>query len=327
MPRPFARRAFTLVELLVVIAIIGVLVALLLPAVQAAREAANRMSCSNNLKQHTIALHNYHDTYRSLPAGATTTTWSTAAVLLPFYEQGSLYDQINFTHSEWATTPVNHITLVTSKQLGSLLCPSDPMLGAGEPYGWNNYHPNAGVWFPTGRQDGVFGSPRGAAAVAGAPPCGWLKFSSVTDGRSNTTAFGEVQNGAGNSGAAKTRFDCFATSGTSTTDMNAARATLIAKKANWQNETINGNWRWQGYPWTEGSVWRGWYNHVLPPNNPCWVDNGDYARIVVPAQSQHSGGAQVSLCDGSVRFIPETVDGVIWQGYGTRSGGENVTLP
>src|SRR6188474_2683919 len=96
------RRAFTLVELLVVIAIIGVLVALLLPAVQAAREAARRMSCSNNLKQLSLALHNYEDTHKTLPpAGIDSNQMSWTVLLLPYMEQKPLYDQFNFNKGAW----------------------------------------------------------------------------------------------------------------------------------------------------------------------------------------------------------------------------------
>jgi type II secretory pathway pseudopilin PulG len=312
-----------------VIAIIGVLVALLLPAVQAARNAANRMTCSNNLKQITLATHNYHDTHKSLPAGSTFIApgnnigLSPQVATLPFYEQNALYDQVDFTKGAFTAPNTVNISPV---QLSALLCPNDPMPGAAEAYGWNNYHANTGVWYPTSGQNGVFGSNKNGYAYAGKTPCGWLKFSSIPDGLSNTACYGEVANGAGNSGAEKNRFDCFTASGISETDPVAARQALDAKKGNWKNETIFGNWRWKGYPWAEGSVWRGWYNHLLPPNSPCWIQ-GDHAKIVSPVQSYHPGGALVSLCDGSVRFVPETVDGLVWQGYGTRAGGESVQLP
>src|SRR6059036_1967376 len=105
------RSAFTLVELLVVIAIIGVLVALLLPAVQAAREAARRAQCSNNLKQLSLALHNYENTHNTLPpAGIDSNQMSWTVLLLPFFEQQALYDQFNFNKGSWNS--FNRITLV-----------------------------------------------------------------------------------------------------------------------------------------------------------------------------------------------------------------------
>lgn len=124
-PRPRARRsAFTLVELLVVIAIIGVLVALLLPAVQAAREAARRTSCSNNLKQLGIAYHNFHDTYGYLPPAAVGDQYATHFVLiLPFFEQKNLYDKIDLTVP---MTSGNNNTVIMSPEavVKTYICPS-----------------------------------------------------------------------------------------------------------------------------------------------------------------------------------------------------------
>src|SRR5215216_5717465 len=117
------RPGFTLVELLVVIAIIGVLVALLLPAVQAAREAARRMQCSNHLKQLSLALHNYESTHLTLPpAGIDSNQMSWVVLTLPFIEQGNLYSQFNFNAGGW--NAFNRITLVKRVKIPALLCPS-----------------------------------------------------------------------------------------------------------------------------------------------------------------------------------------------------------
>src|SRR5947207_3585508 len=115
-------RGFTLVELLVVIAIIGVLVALLLPAVQAAREAARRSQCSNNLKQLSLALHNYEAVHNTFPpAGIDSNQMSWTVLLLPFFEQQALYDQFNFNKGSWQA--FNRTTLVQGVRLKAIICP------------------------------------------------------------------------------------------------------------------------------------------------------------------------------------------------------------
>src|SRR5689334_15791940 len=118
-----SRRGFTLVELLVVIAIIGVLVALLLPAVQAAREAARRAQCSNNLKQLSLALHNYENTHNTLPpAGIDSNQMSWVVLLLPYFEQQNLYSQFNFNKGAWNS--FNRINLVQGVRLKAIICPN-----------------------------------------------------------------------------------------------------------------------------------------------------------------------------------------------------------
>src|SRR5262245_25608882 len=143
------RRGFTLIELLVVIAIIAVLIALLLPAVQAAREAARRMQCVNNLKQFGLAMHNYHDTIGSLPWGHGPTgsnDWSSFALMLSQYEQSPLYNAINFANGlavpDMGTAGFANTTAVYSK-LSLMICPSD-IDRLTTPGGHSNYAANSG---------------------------------------------------------------------------------------------------------------------------------------------------------------------------------------
>jgi prepilin-type N-terminal cleavage/methylation domain-containing protein len=196
-----SRRGFTLIELLVVIAIIGVLIALLLPAVQQAREAARRIQCTNNMKQIGVALHNYISAQGSFPPGIDSTTsnlpnehsawvaWSAHAMLLPYLEQNAIYNAANFN---WACAWYGdqaHATNTTASftRLNAFLCPSDPL--AGRP-NLNNYHGSLGTGItrynaPNGSTNGVFGTydDNEYGLV--------YNLASVTDGTSNTIAFGE----------------------------------------------------------------------------------------------------------------------------------------
>jgi prepilin-type N-terminal cleavage/methylation domain-containing protein len=191
-----SRRAFTLVELLVVIAIIGVLVALLLPAVQAAREAARRSSCSNNMKQLGIALHNYHDTHGRFPpesiwADGAPSSWqprnySWIALTLPFFEQQTLHNQINFSLPIWGQQTQTG-QFIRSQKIQTLLCPSDRVLGddasAYHTMSWTNYAGSEGYDWWNRRAD-----PNGGVFTFQSS----LKMADILDGTSNTIAVGEV---------------------------------------------------------------------------------------------------------------------------------------
>lgn len=318
MRHSFRRQAFTLVELLVVIAIIGVLVALLLPAVQAAREAARRSQCSNNLKQLGLGLHNFESTYQKLPGGgfSLTSDLSTLVQLLPFIEQQAIFDRFDLTvHNYQGVNPT-----AAAVQIKTLLCPSDAFPDRSRAIGWTSYHPNSGSWVVINGWDGVFGPSYdlwGAAPKTNKLPA--ITFGQITDGLSNTAALAEVALGAGSSGGAKSRFDVFSNS-PSTGSIIDARNSLLGLK--WQDQSIaDGGWRERGYPWTEGTPWRGYYNHLMPPNGLS-VKASDWPMIVSSASSYHSGGAQAVMCDGSVKLHSETMDPNLWTALGTRNGAE-----
>jgi prepilin-type N-terminal cleavage/methylation domain-containing protein/prepilin-type processing-associated H-X9-DG protein len=228
LPDQTVRRGFTLIELLVVIAIIAVLIALLLPAVQAAREAARRAQCVNNLKQMGLALHGYHDVHSVVPWGSGPwgwSDWSSHVMLLPYMEQTSLYNAINFNDGD--DSDQNGVNAAQPDalfnftfqvvQVASFLCPSDPnrltysSSRAGKPYAVNNYAGNSGsspysFWSVT-PFDGMFKWVGGTITSNGAPrpgtPSGQSRasafgFAAVIDGLSNTAAFGEKVKGIGN---------------------------------------------------------------------------------------------------------------------------------
>ncbi|TWT78279.1 Type II secretion system protein G precursor [Posidoniimonas polymericola] len=336
--RPFSRTGFTLVELLVVIAIIGVLIALLLPAVQSAREAARRMTCTNNLKQLMLGTLNYESANGEFPAGSYGTYvatkkngyWSPMAQVLPYVEEGGLAQTFiiedDTTEGDpWST----HNFAVAQNEPAFIRCPSDPFgretLGLDQrdqTTGWTNYHANSGSWVRFGKKwDGVFGADEMVSSTGEYPALPPLQLRKITDGLSKTAAYGEMLNSLGNTGGANDpKRDCFIAptvpDNASTTPKDAQDLLL---SQNWQTARLNGPWRWRGNPWHEGTMWRTWYNHLLPPNSTCWTQ-GNWWDLVSPLSSNHSGVVNVAYCDGSVQTIADGVDPDVWVQAGTRAG-------
>jgi prepilin-type N-terminal cleavage/methylation domain-containing protein/prepilin-type processing-associated H-X9-DG protein len=318
------RRGFTLVELLVVIAIIGILVALLLPAVQAAREAARRMSCGNNLKQIGLALHNYHDTFGSFPPGAihpggmTSDSWSIHARLLPFLEQENLQDLI-----DWQL-PYGAQGEVTQTRVDTYLCPSDP--GDRErPDGAIAHYPvtygaNMGTWF-------IFDPNSQSGGDGLVYPNSRTGLRDVLDGTSTTLAFAEVKawnpylRDGGNPGA-------------SNAPLPAADGIT----------GLGGNFKPNSghTEWVDGRVHQTGFTGTFTPNalvphttagEAYDVDfnssrEGKTANqltyAAVTSRSYHPGGVQVALADGSARFVSEDIQLTTWRALITRAGGDVV---
>src|SRR5207248_8265672 len=159
---PCRRRGFTLIELLVVIAIIAVLIGLLLPAVQKVREAANRTSCKNNLKQIGLACHLYHDAYNALPMSYNNNYWAWSTLLMPFIEQDNLYNQLNPTQISLQTAVANNSPLLQSK-VKTYLCPSDngPFPNSNRPFPFNKAN---GLFIATSNYVGTNGDTNGSGA-------------------------------------------------------------------------------------------------------------------------------------------------------------------
>ncbi|MFO0797124.1 MAG: DUF1559 domain-containing protein [Gemmataceae bacterium] len=313
------RRGFTLIELLVVIAIIAILIGLLLPAVQKVREAAARARCQNNLKQIGLGLHNYHSAHQKFPAGTNPGTFAGPNVyLLSYVEQDAIA----------ALIP----NLLTADPFGAynankpsvFVCPSETERGESAVFGYSSYKFNSGSWNQINGWDGVFGM-RLVSEGSPSVPATEIRVGDLIDGSSNTAAAAETGNYPQAGGPNNKLGDCFEAGSVTATTLPAARAAFLAM--NWQTASLaGGGWRGRGYPWAEGSMWRGLYNHLLPPNSPCWRP-GAYGRMVAPVQSRHTGGANVVMADGSVRFVSDAIDPDAWTAAGTRSGGETLTLP
>jgi len=310
MDRP--QRGFTLVELLVVIAIIGILVALLLPAVQAAREAARRSQCLNNLKQIGLATHNYHDSFKTLPFGqdGTGDRYSAISLLLPFMEQVPLHSSIDFKLPY--TAPVNDAARLT--ELPILRCPSDRLNPLPQTGGATNYMANKGsniIWRdPTGPNVGM------------PPPNGVfyyhsrIRFADIIDGTSNTASFSERLLADGSNAIVSPLADVFFHPGAPATPDEAVQWCRAIDINNLANQFP----LFMGSPWIDGQHT---YLHVDVPNSRSC---GFFVslRAVMPPSSHHPGGVNLLLCDGSTRFVAETVDLATWRGVGTRDGGETL---
>lgn len=340
------RRGFTLIELLVVIAIIAVLIALLLPAVQAAREAARRMQCVNNLKQIGIALHNYHSSHDSLPWGDGPdewNQWSAAALMLPYLEQSAIHNAINFGYGlqDW-NKPFNTTTHRT--QINVLQCPSDVdrMTNADA---HSNYSGNAGTapaafydWDNTGAYDGLFnwsGNPPKGGAYKKARTVS--NFRDITDGLSNTAAFSEKVKGIGTFTTARVlegmqppSVYALITKPTGAdllnpqTVYNQCKALNPTSPATPQNQN---NLYPNGYLWYNGCPSNSRYNHVMPPNTWSCAYGGRWGDMggAVTATSRHPGVANVLFADGSVKAIKSSISPQTWWALGTRAGGEVIS--
>jgi len=328
------RSGFTLIELLVVIAIIAVLVGLLVPAVQKVREAANRMSCSNNLKQLGLALHGFMDTNNGLPANGnytwngsgitTTNAWSAMARILPFIEQENLFKGIDF-QTGYSLQPA-----ISSKRVATFMCPSetqdrgygtDPVFG--NKYWPTNYVVNSGTWGVLTRKSAGMVTGDGAFS-----PNRSFRPGDFTDGMSNTIACAEVK--AHNSRLSGANISATYPAGLPVPQTPAQATSLALAPHNPAQFTH--------VEWVDGKVHETGFTTVFTPNTKvAWTSNGTALDVdiilatesspgdtyaAITARSYHPSGVNGLMMDGSVRLVSSNISLANWRALGTRSGGE-----
>jgi prepilin-type N-terminal cleavage/methylation domain-containing protein/prepilin-type processing-associated H-X9-DG protein len=329
-------RGFTLVELLVVIAIIGVLVALLLPAVQAAREAARRMQCANHLKQLSLATHNHHDTLRRLPPGGamdqppfgtdapTGTRWGSSwlVYVLPFIEQQPLFDKWQF-HSSSGAFNTNNNTVATGVSIKVFFCPSSPLKkGPPNRQTGSTFASYVGV---SGTDNGIItgytetrinSHPCGGNISGGGVliPNGQLKFSDITDGTSNTIAISEQSNFLIDTAGAKQEWRASQTWGWY---LGVKAVGVPPNFDNLGSDNRQPNMTTIRYRINHTPA-GGWSNDV---QNIGVGLTGNCVGANVPLNSAHPGGVNVAFADGSVRMLTNQTSLHVLGAYGTRDDG------
>ena len=336
------RRAFTLIELLVVIAIIAVLIALLLPAVQKVREAANRGSCQNNLKQIALALNHYESANGNFPPVFPGTgpdelvpgyfySWSVLAQINPYLEETVIFNKMDLTQPMFG----ENLEIISANQFAvqqmvrQFLCPSDKMTPLCGGYGVSIFGPvNYTACMGSGATAGAapYGSPWDADGIFQASIS--CTVAEITDGTSSTALFSESTLGGGPT----------TVTGAIPGDPRMIYGyvsppltpTSCAKANTWNYEQP------RGYLWATGEIRCASYNHFYTPNPP---EYDCVTNLSVPgpqqytaaglkaARSYHNGGVNMALADGSVRFVSDTIGLSTWQALGTRAGGETISDP
>ena len=343
-------RGFTLIELLVVIAIIAVLIALLLPAVQAAREAARRAQCVNNLKQMGLATMNFESTNTMLPPGwgamplnpaGGTGRVSPQVLILQYLEGSNNYNAFNITYDININSNPNPNFTAQTTVINSYICPSDGTSTKFNGYlAYSNYFGSIGatasaMFGGTGNKEeetntatlGVFNVSLNETAPATdtvnyQAVTSKITIASINDGTSNTALFSEI-----------TRSPLTVTTKTDLTNEGFYATYVAGMNYTYPASCPNAAFDYRGQEFYRSFNNVSLYTHTVTPNpinipdcslfasNPIW----NFFAFHVPARSYHAGGVNVGFCDGSVRFIKNSISLITWKALGTRAGGEVIS--
>ena len=325
------RSAFTLIELLVVVAILGILVGMLLPAVQKVRASAAKTKCANNLKQIALAAHGHHNGFNFFPAGigGTPTNMSAQAQLLPYLEQDTAFVLFNPQQDANTYQPAYPARV---QQVPVYLCPADA-----SPATQTDINPPAGVTAAADGRSNYFGNtgtngwtsvnkPTLSAGIFAVKS--QTQMVAVTDGTSNTALFAEVKRWDGKLGGpldVVVQGPAQWGSASAANGHDSAYPQALCNPAS-PPPSPGGYNRSTGLAYYANGPLSTMYTHTVPPNNPtrdCLAKTADQFHLA--ARSYHPGGVNVAFADGGVRFVKDAIQFPVWQALGTRAGDETVS--
>ncbi len=310
-----SRRGFTVIELVVVMAVIGLLCALLTPAIMSARGAARKMTCSSHLRQLGLAASNYSSTHNCMPPGAIN-NYSWLVMLLPYVDQENLYREFTFAPDESNLFQPGSQHPVWKAKIAVFKCPTDPLTASGTVEGpVHSYLGCTGSGLLQGGYNGLIRNTY-EGCVFESFPSGLVRLGDVPNGLSNVVMASERLIGDESGHLLRNNWT-MTTPSESASDIESFRAACLAETP---RAMAGGGWYGDpsaGHFWWDGSILNTLYNHMMTPNERSCHSNGPEFGSYT-ASSLHTGGVNVVYGDGHVAFVSQNVDSVVWAKMGSR---------